>query len=237
MNWEKTLWDKETYQALLDHLTTLTDEQYKAFNAKLIPDAPDLLGIRVPVLRSLAKEIAKGDWQAFLEVSDSRLHEAVTLEGLVIGYAKCGYDEFCPRIRRFAEKVYNWAICDVPVSSFKLIRKHREAYLTEAAWMLKHENPWAQRVGIIILLDHYLEGEWLPFALQRIDEIDSGFYYVQMAQGWLVATAFAKDREATLAYLRNCRLNDTAFQMAVRKIRDSCRVTREDKELVRGLRK
>lgn len=53
----------------LKQLRQMADEEYKAFNCKLIPgiNKERTLGVRVPALRKLAKEIVKGGWERYLE--------------------------------------------------------------------------------------------------------------------------------------------------------------------------
>ena len=56
-------------------------------------------------------------------------------------------------------------------------------------------------------------------------------------QGWLVATAAAKCRDKTMKFLESNDLNATTQNMAVRKIRESLRISKEDKELVLQFKK
>ena len=46
-----------------EKLLRLKDENYKVFNEKLLPNINNILGVRVPDLRKLAKELAKENWQ------------------------------------------------------------------------------------------------------------------------------------------------------------------------------
>ena len=69
-------------------LSALAEEQYQQFSCKLIPGADNILGVRIPQLRSMAKKLAKEDWAGFLAVADESSHEMLILQGLVIGFAK-----------------------------------------------------------------------------------------------------------------------------------------------------
>ena len=230
-------WTPELYQEFVAQLRALGEEDYKKFNQKLTPDTPDMIGIRIPKLREIAKEISRGNAREFIALPKGSCHEEIILEGLVIGYTKLGFGELSEYIRRFAAKVYNWALCDIPVSSFKQIRQLLAEYLIEVDRFLHSENPWEQRIGIIILLDHYLTDDYIDAVLERIDHIDSDFYYVQMAQGWLVTTAFAEFRDKTWEYLNRCSLNPATLNLAVKKIRESNRVSKEDKDLALKLKR
>ena len=60
---------------------------------------------------------------------------------------------------------------------------------------------------------------------------------MQMMQGWLIATAAAKCRDKTFAFLENNALNAVTQNMAVRKIRESNRISKEDKEKAKQFKK
>jgi len=44
---------------ILEELNSLAEENYKEFNSKIIPTKQKTLGVRIPALRKLAKNIAK----------------------------------------------------------------------------------------------------------------------------------------------------------------------------------
>ena len=231
-------WNTQTYAEYLEYLKSLGDKDYKDFNSKITPNSDsEIIGVRVPKLRECAKSIAKGNFREFIKAADdtakirSLSHEEITVYGLVIGYAKLPFGEMCERIRRYSLLVNNWACCDVPVSSFKQIRKLREEYKIEIYGLLHSQNLWQQRVGVIILLGHYLgEEKDAAYALDCVNKLSSSEYYVQMAQAWLIATAFAKHRDLTKKFMENdFSLPDEVRKMTVRKLCDSYRVSEEDK--------
>ena len=51
---------------LREQLLELTEPKYMKFTSALMPGVENVLGIRLPVLRSIFKEIAAGDWRAYL---------------------------------------------------------------------------------------------------------------------------------------------------------------------------
>lgn len=233
-------WNKSSYNDFLNYLHSLSDSDYKDFNNKITPfSQSDIIGIRVPKMREISKEISKGNFREFLEyintLDKTKLsHEEISIYGLVIGYAKLPFGELCERIRTYASLVNNWACCDCPVSSFKEIKKYLEEYKIEIYRFLKSKNPWEQRVGIIILLDYYLNtAEMARYALTMINDVKSNEYYVMMAQAWLIATSLAKQRDITHGYLVNdFDLNDDVKKMTIRKVRDSFRISEEDKNFI-----
>lgn len=85
MNWTRDSWTDESYGQLLADLTSRADEAYRLFNSKLIPGEDTSLGVRIPVLRKMAAEIAKGNSAAFLDIPKGTCHEEILLEGFVLG--------------------------------------------------------------------------------------------------------------------------------------------------------
>lgn len=235
MDFSNYVWTEKSYPAFLEYLQSLGEEDYKKFNNNIIPDTPRAFGIRVPALRRLAKEILKGDWTAYIRLNKGDFHEEVILEGLVMAGAKCGYDEMLEYMKTFSKKIYNWAICDTV--SFKGIQKHRKQFLQDVDWFINSENPWAVRMGFNVLMSFYLTDEYIDEVLGRVERIDSPHYYVQMVQAWLVATAFAKCREQTLKFLERAPMNPETTNKTVRKIRESLRISKADKDMVLRFKK
>ncbi len=232
-------WNMQTYADYLRYLKSLADKDYKDFNSKITPNSEsEIFGVRVPKMRECAKSISKGCFREFIKTADEAAktrnlsHEEITIYGLVIGYTKLPFGEMCERIRRYSQLVNNWACCDVPVSSFKQVRSFKEEYKIEIYAMLKSQNFWQQRVGVIMLLDHYLsDTDDAAYALDSINKVDSHEYYVMMAQAWLITTAFAKHKDLTKEFMKDTfSLSDEVRKMTVRKIRDSFRISADDKE-------
>lgn len=114
-------------------LEQLSEEDYKKFNENLLPGTKHVLGVRMPKLRALAKEIAKGDFRAYLNEAYEKIsadkgsyHEEIMLEGLVIAYAKMELKERFFYLDRFVPKIHNWqsvTAAATPINSWKSIRK------------------------------------------------------------------------------------------------------------------
>ena len=79
MNWTRDTWTDELYGQLLEDLVSKADEDYRLFNSKLIPTEDTSLGVRIPVLRKMAVEIAKGNGAALLDIPKGNCHEEILL--------------------------------------------------------------------------------------------------------------------------------------------------------------
>ena len=84
-------------------LESLAEPDFRAFMAKLTPNVPkeNMLGVRIPKLRKLAKELAKTDWRTYLEEAKDDSFEEIMLQGLVIGYIKAELSEILIQVEQF----------------------------------------------------------------------------------------------------------------------------------------
>ena len=80
---------------LRDQLLELQEPKYMKFTAALMPGVENVLGIRLPVLRKIARQIAAGDWRTYLAEAEDFYFEERMLQGLVIGCAR--WRASCPK--------------------------------------------------------------------------------------------------------------------------------------------
>ena len=100
------------HKAIREQLFELAEENYQKFSSALLPNINNILGVRLPTLRKLAKVIAKDDWRRFISMADSDYFEEVMLQGMVIGYAKADIEEILQYATDFIPKIDNWSVCD-----------------------------------------------------------------------------------------------------------------------------
>lgn len=230
MNLTREHWTQADYNDFIKYLKTLADIKYKEFSDSLVPGIEHSFGIRIPILRDTAKKISKGNYNEFLACKKGVYREEIMLEGLVMTLIKCDYPQMLEYIKVFADKITSWETCDVV--SFKGLKKHLDEFFSDIEYFIYNENPWVVRFGFGCLLEFYLTDEYIDRVLEYVNSINSDFYYVQMMQGWLVATAAAKCRDKAIKFLQYNNLNATTQNIAVRKIRESNRISKEDKDLV-----
>ena len=223
-------WTKEDYKEFTQYLKSLADEKYKEFSDSLVPGADLSYGIRVPVLRQTAKEIVKGNYGEFLQCEKGKYREEIMLEGLVMSLIKCDYPQMLEYMKEYSGKITSWETCDI--ISFKGLKKYLPEFLNDIDWFIYSDNPWAQRFGFSCLLEFYLTDKYIDTALKYVDSVNSDFYYVEMMQAWLIANAAAEYRDKTLKFLENNNLNKFTQNKAIQKMRESYRISKEDKEYI-----
>ena len=116
---------------ITEKLIELQDEKYREFNKKLCPDTKlEFLGIRVPVLRKLAKEITKNkneEWKKFLNI-DVKFFEERLLQGLIIGYADMSLEEKLEYIEKYVPNVDSWALTDSFIPTLKIRKTEKKLW-------------------------------------------------------------------------------------------------------------
>ena len=230
------IWNHESYLSFISYLHQLSEENYKVFNERIISTKYEMLGIRLPILRKLASEIFKGDYRSFLKVCDESYYEIVLIRGFILAKIK-EIDEFMTYFYSYLTLIDNWAINDSFCASLKIVNKHKEYFLNVIDELIHSSKTYFIRVGLLLLLDYYVDHEYLKIIFHYLDELKSDEYYVNMAEAWLVCEIFIYDQEQGLIYLRNNKLNSFTMNKAISKIRDSYRVSKEIKEEILKLKK
>jgi len=213
------------------------DPGYAKFHQKLVPGVDHITGVRVPVIKKLAKEMAKQEGREFLQEKSFFTYEERMLHGLVIGHLNLPFEEVVPYIVDFISYIDNWAICDSFCAGLKIARKHKEEMLPLISGYACSSLEFEARFAAVMLMNYYLE----PFYMDRVFEIFAKMkqegYYAKMAIAWGVSAAFLKDRDKTLAFLASDRLETWTHNKALQKIRESDRVSKQDKIIVNEMKK
>lgn len=225
------------YREVKEKLLELSEGKYKDFISTLTPGAENILGIRIPLLRKLAKEIAKGDFRKFLkEVTDDTFEE-VMLQGMVIGLCNADIEEILAMAADYIPKINNWAVCDNFCSELKITNKHRERVLEFLQPYLYSDKEFEIRFGVVMLLDYYIQPEYAPMAFAHFDRIKHEGYYVKMGVAWAISKYFIYLPEITMEYLKDNMLDKFTYHKSLQKIIESFRVGDAMKEIIRGMRR
>lgn len=216
-------------------LFQLQDLKYREFLAPLIPNVPkaSIIGVRTPALRKFAKEIYASDMREdFLLTLPHTYHEENLLHFFILAMIP-DYDLCVEKINEFLPYVTNWSVCDQ--SSPKVFKKHHAKLIKQVKEWIESPHLYTSRFGMRILMNEFLQDEFLPEYLEWVGRIQTEEYYLQMMQAWYFATALAKQYDATVAYLEQKTIHPTVLKMTVRKARESYRVSEEHKEYLKTL--
>lgn len=227
----------EEYAALQARLRAMADPDYRAFHQKLVPEVDNLLGVRIPALRGLARELARGDWRGYLAAAGTDAYEETMLQGLVLGYARMEIGELLERLREFIPKIGNWAVNDSVCARLKLVKKHREETLAFLRPYFAGEAEFEVRFAVVMLMDHYIDEAYIDEALSLLRTVRHEGYYVKMAVAWALSVCYVKFPERTRPLLQGEAFDPQTRRMALQKIVESNRVDAREKAEIRALRK
>lgn len=220
-----------------EQLFAKQDLKYKEFHSSLCPNVDKIIGVRVPELRKMAKEIALQDYAQFLEQSKDEYYEELVLQGLVIGYAKISIEETFKYLEIFVPKINSWAVCDTTCSNLKITKKYMKEMWKFLEQYINSKNEYEIRFALVMYLNYYLTDEYIDEILHKIDKITNKEYYVQMAIAWLLSFAYIKQKKKTEKYLLKNNLDEFTQNKAIQKICESYRVSNENKEKLRKLKR
>lgn len=234
---QPTEWNAKTYQLFVQYLVNQKDEKYKEFHSSLVLNSKyEMIGIRVPLMRKIAKEIAKTNIEEFLKYAQDNYYEEIMIQGLAISHIK---DEslFNKYFKEYISKIDNWSLCDTFCSAIKIVEKSEDKYFKEAVKMSLNKKEFISRIGLVMILDHFINENNLKTIFDTLNKIESDKFYINMAEAWLICEIYIKFTKETTVFLQKNNLNKFTHNKAISKIHDSYRVSKEEKEYLNTLRK
>lgn len=230
---------REDLKKVDESLREIADEKYREFHGRLIPGVETVFyGVRVPALRKLARQLTKEDWRGFVELTkDSSVYELNMLCGMVCALAKCDFEEKLEYVEKFVPSINNWAVCDIVCGDLKAVKDNRERMYEFIMPYLESQKEYDVRFAVVILMQYFVTDDYINDVLKIYDGIRHKGYYVKMAVAWGISICYVKYRDITLEYLASCNLDDFTYNKSVQKMIESLRVSREDKEMLRSMKR
>lgn len=218
-------------------LETLAEPDYQKFASSLLPGVPEVLGVRLPNLRKLAKRVAKGNWRGFLEQSKGRSFEEKMLRGMVIGYASAPLEEQLAYTDAFLPEIDNWSTCDSFCSGLKVAKEEPERVWDFLQPYLQSQKEFTVRFAVVMLLFYFVQPDWIDRVLRALDSVKHEGYYAKMAVAWALSICYTVCPAETMAYLKGCALDDFTFNKTLQKITESRQVDAAEKPAIRAMKR
>ena len=231
------------YQQLLSVLEENADLKYREFHKRLLKnDNINVLGVRVPILRKIAKQF-RGDIDNLLSFPDE-YYEVTFIKLTAVSYLD--YEKFTDYVDKCVSLIDNWATCDCFVP--KCIAKHKDEFLPYIYTYLTYNSEFYQRFALTTLLHFYVEEKYLGIIIDTVQEVDTSYYYVHMAAAWLIAEMLVKYFDDTLPFLKASYesgldgdeftvLDKKTHNKAIQKANESFRLSDEQKKLLKELKR
>ena len=198
-------------------LELLADEPYRVFHSRLLPGTENILGVRVPRLWKLARRLVKEEGSGYLGRAGDDTYEEIMLQGMA--------------------KAENWAHCDIVCSGLKKVKDDRESVLAFLKPYISSEREFEARFAIVLLLDYYIDEDYIDTTLELLQQAVHPGYYVKMAVAWALSVCYVQFPEKTLACMREGQFDDFTYNKALQKITESFRVDKEEKTFIRSLKR
>lgn len=216
-------------------LQKLAEEDFGRFQRRIVPTALEILGVRIPKIRALARACWQQEGEACLlslgtppETLEEAFLQAFFIEqvrdpGLCFSLV----EDFLPAID-------NWAVCD---------SLHPRAILNDTQTLRRHATDWcadahefARRFGIVTFLRDLTSEGFCESDPDLINGIRDDRRYVRMAQAWYFQKALAAQPDVLWPYFEEQRICEAVAPLAIQKCLDSRVFSEDEKDQLRKLR-
>lgn len=228
---------------LNSQLMELTDSKYQKFNQTLCKDtSKKIIGIKIPKLREIAKEISKkDDVKEYIEKELERTQEyfeETLILGYVIAYIKLPIEEKLKYIEKFIPQIDSWEISDTFIPTLKIKEKDLEKVWKFIQPYAKSKKEFYIRFAVVMMLDYYITDDYVEKVIKILNSIKTEKYYARMAIAWCIAEIGIKYNEKALIYLKSeNNLDDFTYNKALQKMVESYRISNEQKEILKKLKR
>ena len=218
-------------------LFAMQDLKYKEFHGSLCPDMDNIIGVRIPKLREYAKELYKSNNLEDIKIED-KYYEELVIQGMLVGFqTKAPIEEVIKQVKEFVPKINSWAVCDTFCAGLKITKKYQTEMFKVIKEYLKSKQEYEVRFAIVMLLDYYINDQYIDQVLQILNNVKLDKYYVQMANAWAVSICLIKYYNKTLEFLKTTKIDDFTYNKGIQKTIESYRITNEQKDYLRTLKR
>ncbi|MBB1524143.1 DNA alkylation repair protein [Candidatus Saccharibacteria bacterium] len=209
------------------------NESYATFNRRIVNTKMPVIGVRVPDLRRLARELAPDMSAADISellTAQNESFDYVLLCGLLIMHVRIDDQTAINLTKQYLPHVDSGAHIDVFVE--KKRRFAGEVWWDFALECLQSEAEFTVRYGVVSLMTNFLDEAQVDRVFAALRNVKHDGYYVKMALAWLYATAAVNFFEKTLAELENRQIDAWMRNKAYQKMRESRRFTPRQQQII-----
>ena len=217
-------------------LRNAAEPELAELNSKLTPGKDRIIGVRVPVIRDIARQVVGDDWRQVLDGEPESFEEEM-LRGVVIATAPVSAAERIRLTEDFLDYVDNWATCDIFCNSWRFRKEESEEVWHYFSSLIDSGEEYRMRVSLIARMSLFKDGEHCRLLLEDIATHDHPGYYYRMGAAWAVSMVYVNHPEMTEELIRSGRMEVWTHNKSIQKIRESRRVSKEKKEELRALRR
>ena len=221
-----------------NEILSLSEHEYMLFSKKLIPNQDNILGLRAPHARAIAKKYANTkEGENFLNSLPHKYHDENMVHAYMLGYLRCDYLTLKGYVESFLPYLDNWAVCDSLCASIKKLFKEPTKSYDFLVGLLKSDKTYTVRFSLVCLLDYYINESYIDKLTCIVKEVKRGEYYINMALAWLISIMLVKEYDKTLPLLKGGALDLWVHNKSIQKARESYRLSIKQKEELRSLKR
>lgn len=219
----------------MDNLTLLkilndnVTSSYVEFSTKLCNTSLKVLGVKIPVIKDLAKKYKDEDF------SSIKINEYVEIDMFLGFINKFKYKNYMERLLNLEYLFKNdssWAITDSVLTFNK--KKDISTNLYMFSKWINSPYIYIKRMGYVLYVATLKENkEALNMLLNNSKQ--TNIYYIDMAISWALATAAINYKDEVYDYLKNLNKDSFIKKQTIRKIKDSFRISDESKNKLNTL--
>lgn len=216
------------------------DESYKNFHQSIVPTLPKerIIGVRVPVLRKIAKQLKKDESSKslvneFLKELPHEYYDEDMLHAIILSDER-DFSTALERTREFLSYIDNWAVCDAFCP--KAFCKNKNALWQEIEKWLESEKTFTVRFGIVNAMRFFLDEDFSAEKMKKVLEVSNEDYYVRMAVAWYMSVALVKQWEVAIEVIEDKSLGAWVHNKSIQKSCESFRLSAEQKQYLKTLK-
>ncbi len=220
---------------IIDKLNNLKDESYKEFSSSLNPTALPMIGVRIPDLRKIAKEIVSEDPIYFLENNPLDIFELASLHAMVLGLMKSDLNVILKYVKDFIPYINDWSVNDTFCQTFKIAKKYQKEVWVFLNNYFNSNKEFELRVVVVMMMCHFINDEYINSVIEFIDQTKNDGYYYKMGCAWCLQVIMVRYPDLCYNYLKYNHLDDWTFNKAIRKMIESYRISDDMKGKIKKL--
>ncbi|MDD2409331.1 MAG: DNA alkylation repair protein [Bacilli bacterium] len=225
----KDNWDVEDILEFQKFLKSYENREKIEWVTNLLKTELPVLNIKTAIIKNIVNNISKGNYLSFLDLMIWEYYENTAINGYLITKIK-DFNTMKKYLDVYSAKTDNWATCDL--LSFNIIG-NEEKYFDLVLKYIKNPKPFVRRIGLSILFKFIDNNDYIDKIFNLLNNFkNEEHYYVNMMNAWLLCECFIKQREKTLKYLQQNKLNKFTINKGIQKCRESRRISLEDKKIL-----
>ena len=220
---------------IIDKLFENRDLKYREFTSSLIPNIniDNIIGVRIPVIRKIAKVLSFEDKRLFLKELPHKYLEENILHSVLINQIM-DFDECINELENFLDYVDNWSVCDT--LSCKILCDDYDKFFNFLKSCLDSNSVYKVRFAFVMMMKYFIKTKYVDQCNSIACNFVCNEYYVNMAIAWYFSYALIFEYNKTVKIFENRNLNRFVHNKSIQKAIESYRISNDKKDYLKTLR-